>query len=138
MAVSSNVYVEDDAPWYPLGHGLVLMYITMWVFSQVVACCLPLTKLICTRSGCIAATVGLLYLRHQNRKKASGALDEIIEVQAGAAEASDKERVFASEEEAVSPYRLELHMSLCICTSTDTLCKRVFLGDRYSGFKYRL
>lgn len=35
-AVSSNVYVADDAPWFTLGHGLVLMYITMYAtFGQL-------------------------------------------------------------------------------------------------------
>ncbi|KAJ7642795.1 MFS general substrate transporter [Mycena polygramma] len=34
-AVSSNVYRAKDQPWYPLGHGLVLMYITFGIISSL-------------------------------------------------------------------------------------------------------
>ncbi|KAG6876718.1 hypothetical protein C0993_000893, partial [Termitomyces sp. T159_Od127] len=35
-AVSSNIYRAPDAPWYTLGHGLVLMYIGIGMISTLV------------------------------------------------------------------------------------------------------
>ncbi|KAF9466139.1 MFS general substrate transporter [Collybia nuda] len=35
-AVSSNIYRARDRPWYPLGHGLVLMYIGLGITSSLV------------------------------------------------------------------------------------------------------
>ena len=34
-AVTSNVYRTNDAPWYSLGHGIVLGYIAIGFFSSV-------------------------------------------------------------------------------------------------------
>ncbi|KAJ7180780.1 MFS general substrate transporter [Mycena filopes] len=34
-AVSSNVYRAKDKPWYPLGHGLVLMYISFGIIGSI-------------------------------------------------------------------------------------------------------
>ncbi|TFY69332.1 hypothetical protein EVG20_g3195 [Dentipellis fragilis] len=57
-AVSSNVYRARDAPWYPLGHGLVLMYIGF---------------------GLIASTSFYIYLKRENTAKERGERDEVID-----------------------------------------------------------
>ncbi|KAM5536649.1 hypothetical protein V8D89_009744 [Ganoderma adspersum] len=57
-AVSSNVYRAHDAPWYRLGHGIVLMYIAI---------------------GLIMAIIYHLALRRENGKRERGERDEIIE-----------------------------------------------------------
>ncbi|KAJ7492004.1 MFS general substrate transporter [Mycena latifolia] len=56
-AVSSNVYRAKDKPWYPLGHGLVLMYILI---------------------GIIASTGYHFALRAENARRDRGERDEII------------------------------------------------------------
>ncbi|KAJ7642794.1 MFS general substrate transporter [Mycena polygramma] len=56
-AVSSNVYRARDTPWYPLGHGLVLMYICIG----------------------IAANSAVLYLlKRENARRDRGERDEVI------------------------------------------------------------
>ncbi|KAF8553585.1 MFS general substrate transporter [Imleria badia] len=35
-AISSNVYRANQTPWYPMGHGLVLMYICFGLISTVI------------------------------------------------------------------------------------------------------
>jgi len=57
-AVSSNVYRARDAPWYTLGHGIVLAYIGL---------------------GMISCLVFYFLLRRENAIRDSGARDEIIE-----------------------------------------------------------
>ncbi|PIL24725.1 MFS general substrate transporter [Ganoderma sinense ZZ0214-1] len=57
-AVSSNVYRAHDAPWYRLGHGIVLMYIAI---------------------GLIMAIIYHLALRRENGKRERGERDELIE-----------------------------------------------------------
>ncbi|ESK81576.1 hypothetical protein Moror_5080 [Moniliophthora roreri MCA 2997] len=56
-AVSSNVYRSKDAPWYTLGHGLVLMYIAI---------------------GIIASCIYLYFVKQENAKRERGERDEII------------------------------------------------------------
>ncbi|KAF9048333.1 MFS general substrate transporter [Hymenopellis radicata] len=56
-AVSSNVYRARDKPWYPLGHGLVLMYIAF---------------------GFIFSVIYLIFLKRENNKRDRGERDEII------------------------------------------------------------
>ncbi|KAF7356463.1 High-affinity nicotinic acid transporter [Mycena venus] len=56
-AVSSNVYRAKDKPWYPLGHGLVLMYIMF---------------------GIIASLSYHFILRAENARRDRGERDEII------------------------------------------------------------
>jgi len=56
-AVSSNVYRAKEKPWYPLGHGLVLMYISF---------------------GIIASTTYHFALRAENRRRDRGERDEVI------------------------------------------------------------
>jgi len=56
-AVSSNVYRARDTPWYPLGHGLVLMYI-----------CIGLT----------ANSAVLYLLKKENARRDRGERDEVI------------------------------------------------------------
>ncbi|KAF8216659.1 MFS general substrate transporter [Mycena galopus ATCC 62051] len=56
-AVSSNVYRAKDKPWYPLGHGLVLMYIMF---------------------GIIATLILHFGLRRENARRDRGERDEII------------------------------------------------------------
>ncbi|TFK39766.1 major facilitator superfamily domain-containing protein [Crucibulum laeve] len=56
-AVSSNVYRAKDRPWYPLGHGLVLMYIAI---------------------GFTASSTYMLLLRSENARRDRGERDEII------------------------------------------------------------
>ncbi|KAF8916076.1 MFS general substrate transporter [Mucidula mucida] len=50
-AVSSNVYRARDTPWYPLGHGLVLMYIAF---------------------GFIFSVIYLIFLKRENNKRDRG------------------------------------------------------------------
>ncbi|KAJ6581654.1 MFS general substrate transporter [Mycena capillaripes] len=56
-AVSSNVYRARDTPWYPLGHGLVLMYICI---------------------GIIANSAMLFLLKRENARRDRGERDEVI------------------------------------------------------------
>ncbi|KAL1747872.1 major facilitator superfamily domain-containing protein [Schizophyllum fasciatum] len=56
-AVSSNVYREEDKPWYTLGHGLVLMYIAF---------------------GLIASTAYLFLAHRENQRRERGERDEVI------------------------------------------------------------
>ncbi|EKM81780.1 hypothetical protein AGABI1DRAFT_126137 [Agaricus bisporus var. burnettii JB137-S8] len=56
-AVSSNVYRARDAPWYPLGHGLVLMYIGLGLASNIIM---------------------FFFLRRENAARERGERDEII------------------------------------------------------------
>ncbi|ESK89347.1 high-affinity nicotinic acid transporter [Moniliophthora roreri MCA 2997] len=56
-AVSSNVYRSEDAPWYPLGHGLVLMYIAI---------------------GIITSCIYLFFVKRENAKRERSERDEII------------------------------------------------------------
>ncbi|KAF5351356.1 hypothetical protein D9758_008049 [Tetrapyrgos nigripes] len=56
-AVSSNVYRNRDKPWYPLGHGLVLMYIGI---------------------GIITSLIYMIFLRRENIRRDRGERDEII------------------------------------------------------------
>ncbi|KAJ7091470.1 MFS general substrate transporter [Mycena belliarum] len=56
-AVSSNVYRAKDKPWYPLGHGLVLMYIVI---------------------GILASTTYHFALRAENARRDRGERDEVI------------------------------------------------------------
>jgi len=56
-AVSSNVYRAQDAPWYTLGHGILLIYIGI---------------------GLSTSTALILYLRKENIKRDRGEMDEII------------------------------------------------------------
>ncbi|KAL1719583.1 major facilitator superfamily domain-containing protein [Schizophyllum commune] len=57
-AVTSNVYRATDAPWYPLGHGIVLAYIAI---------------------GFISSAVFLIGLKRANASKERGEHDEIID-----------------------------------------------------------
>ncbi|KAF9485449.1 MFS general substrate transporter [Pholiota conissans] len=59
-AVSSNVYRATDKPWYPLGHGLVLLYIGI---------------------GIIASSTFLIFLKRENARRERGERDEWIENQ---------------------------------------------------------
>ena len=57
-AVSSNVYRANQTPWYPLGHGLVLMYI-----------CIGLTASVAIR----------FLLKAENARRERGERDEVID-----------------------------------------------------------
>ncbi|KJA23556.1 hypothetical protein HYPSUDRAFT_201281 [Hypholoma sublateritium FD-334 SS-4] len=59
-AVSSNVYRASDKPWYPLGHGLVLMYIGI---------------------GIITSILFLVFLNRENARRERGERDEYIDDQ---------------------------------------------------------
>ncbi|KAH9893416.1 MFS general substrate transporter [Cubamyces lactineus] len=56
-AVSSNVYRARDAPWYTLGHGIVLMYIGI---------------------GLVMSVIYFVYLKRENARRERGERDEII------------------------------------------------------------
>ncbi|KAF8639035.1 hypothetical protein AX17_001759 [Amanita inopinata Kibby_2008] len=77
-AVSSNVYRASDRPWYPLGHGLVLMYIGL---------------------GLISSIIYLIFLRLENAKRDRGERDEIIGDEKGDGK-SEKNGRFATVEDA--------------------------------------
>ncbi|KAH9951216.1 MFS general substrate transporter [Amylocystis lapponica] len=57
-AVSSNVYRAHDAPWYRLGHGIVLMYIAI---------------------GLVCSVAYILVCKRENARRERGERDEIIE-----------------------------------------------------------
>ena len=61
--VSSNIYRQQDAPGYELGHGVVLAYLALFLFL-----------------GSIATT---LYLRAENKKRLSGKRDYWAEGKSG-------------------------------------------------------
>ncbi|EPT03013.1 hypothetical protein FOMPIDRAFT_126735 [Fomitopsis schrenkii] len=78
-AVSSNVYRTQDAPWYTLGHGILLIYV------GISLCC---------------STLFIIFLSRENRKRERGERDEVIK---GVNEDRDdlvRNGVFASVEEA--------------------------------------
>jgi hypothetical protein len=75
-AVSSNVYRANQQPWYPLGHGLVLMYIV---------------------SGIISTALFIFLLKRENARRDRGERDEIIEGREGGFEANGR---FASVDDA--------------------------------------
>ncbi|KAL9938906.1 hypothetical protein V8E36_002625 [Tilletia maclaganii] len=56
-AVSSNIYRAQDRPWYPLGHGIVLLYLGI---------------------GVITTTIYWWMLANANKRKARGDFDETI------------------------------------------------------------
>ncbi|KIM44467.1 hypothetical protein M413DRAFT_353864 [Hebeloma cylindrosporum] len=79
-AVSSNVYRARDKPWYPLGHGLVLMYIVI---------------------GITASITYLLLLKRENARRDRGERDEIIENQPDTHDTrNEKNGRYATVEEA--------------------------------------
>jgi MFS family permease len=85
-AVSSNVYRASDAPWYRLGHGLVLLYICISIVSSIAY---------------------YAFLRRENAARDHGDRDEVIEgvfrENEGAEEREERARGngrFASVEEA--------------------------------------
>ncbi|CCM02520.1 uncharacterized protein FIBRA_04622 [Fibroporia radiculosa] len=57
-AVSSNVYRSEDAPWYRMGHGIVLAYIGI---------------------GLICSVSYIVLLKRENAKRDRGERDEIIQ-----------------------------------------------------------
>jgi hypothetical protein len=57
-AVSSNVYRATDAPWYRLGHGLVLLYIGI---------------------GLVSSIMYYVFLRRENAARDRGEREEVIE-----------------------------------------------------------
>lgn len=75
-AVSSNVYRANQTPWYPLGHGLVLMYIV---------------------TGLIATLVLRYILKKENDRRDRGERDELIEGRSGGWEANGR---YSSVEDA--------------------------------------
>lgn len=75
-AVSSNVYRANQKPWYPLGHGLVLMYIG---------------------TGLIATATFRFLLKRENARRDRGERDEIIEGREGGFEVNGR---FESVEDA--------------------------------------
>ncbi|KAH7920094.1 hypothetical protein BV22DRAFT_1074563 [Leucogyrophana mollusca] len=56
-AVSSNVYRSEDAPWYRLGHGIILAYIVV---------------------GWISSLLFMILLRIENARRDRGERDEVI------------------------------------------------------------
>ncbi|KAF9224037.1 MFS general substrate transporter [Gyrodon lividus] len=75
-AVSSNVYRANQTPWYPMGHGLVLMYI---VFGLVSTLCLR------------------YMLKAENARRDRGERNEVIEGHEGGLEINGR---FASVDDA--------------------------------------
>jgi hypothetical protein len=68
-AVSSNVYRAKERPWYPLGHGLVLMFLI---------------------SGVISTALFIFLLKRENARRDRGERDEIIEGREGGFEANGR------------------------------------------------
>lgn len=56
-AATTNVYLPKDAPWYPLGHGIIIMYLSL---------------------GWISTAIYLLGLRRANKRRSQGLCDETI------------------------------------------------------------
>ncbi|KXN84250.1 hypothetical protein AN958_12823 [Leucoagaricus sp. SymC.cos] len=79
-AVSSNVYRARDAPWYTLGHGLVLMYIGFGIISSIAM---------------------IFFLNRENKARERGERDEVIgEIGEGDEIRAKKNGYFASVSEA--------------------------------------
>ncbi|KAG1870969.1 hypothetical protein C8R48DRAFT_65950 [Suillus tomentosus] len=57
-AVSSNVYRAQDAPWYRLGHGIMLAYISI---------------------GWLCSAAFMFLLRRENERRDRGERDEVID-----------------------------------------------------------
>ncbi|KAI6041323.1 MFS general substrate transporter [Pisolithus marmoratus] len=74
--VSSNVYRANQTPWYPLGHGLVLMYIV---------------------TGLVATSILRYILKKENDRRDRGERDELIEGESGGHEDNGR---YSSVEEA--------------------------------------
>lgn len=75
-AISSNVYRANQTPWYPMGHGLVLMYICIGLISTVIL---------------------RFLLKAENARRERGERDEVIEGYEGGLEVNGR---FGSVEEA--------------------------------------
>lgn len=56
-AATTNVYLPKDAPWYPLGHGIIIMYLAI---------------------GWISTAIYLFGLKRANKRRAKGLCDETI------------------------------------------------------------
>jgi len=78
-AVSSNVYRAKDKPWYPLGHGLVLMYIGF---------------------GIISSASYLYFLKAENARRDRGERDEIIGKGGEVTEGNEKNGRFETVQDA--------------------------------------
>ena len=60
--VSSNIYRANQTPWYPIGHGIALMYVVLAIIGTVI----------------------LRYtLKRENSRRDRGERDEIIQGQEG-------------------------------------------------------
>ena len=60
--VSSNIYRANQTPWYPIGHGIALMYVILAIIGTVI----------------------LWYiLKRENARRDRGERDEIIQGQEG-------------------------------------------------------
>jgi len=57
-AVSSNIYRSVDAPWYRMGHGIMLAYIAI---------------------GWLSSLAFYILLKHENARRDAGERDEVIE-----------------------------------------------------------
>ncbi|CCL99558.1 uncharacterized protein FIBRA_01576 [Fibroporia radiculosa] len=77
-AVTSNIYRSEDAPWYRMGHGIVLAYIAI---------------------GWICSLAFYIMLRRENARRDAGERDEIIEGVENK-HAHERNGRFASVEEA--------------------------------------
>ncbi|KAG6381714.1 major facilitator superfamily domain-containing protein [Boletus reticuloceps] len=75
-AISSNVYRANQTPWYPLGHGLVLMYICF---------------------GLISTVAMIFMLKAENGRRERGERDEVIDKYDGGLEVNGR---FGSVEDA--------------------------------------
>ncbi|KAH7915264.1 major facilitator superfamily domain-containing protein [Hygrophoropsis aurantiaca] len=75
-AISSNVYRANQTPWYPLGHGLVLMYIAF---------------------GLVSTAIYRYLLTAENARRDRGERDEVIQGNDGGLEVNG---VYATVEDA--------------------------------------
>lgn len=81
--------------------------------------------------GYICVLLLIFCLRRENKIRDAGKRFETISADGTT---SIKERIFSTEEEAVS----EALISLSVHSVLITREQRIILGDKYSGFRYRL
>ncbi|TDL26740.1 MFS general substrate transporter [Rickenella mellea] len=110
-AVSSNVYRAKDKPWYRLGHGIVLMYISL---------------------GFLANCVNLFFLRRENERRDRGERDEIID-SASIASQDEKKQVQPQHDDASG--QVEGKHGGRYASIDEAKREK---GDEWSGYRYVL
>ncbi|KAE8242943.1 hypothetical protein A4X06_0g6662 [Tilletia controversa] len=126
-AVSSNIYRNQDRPWYPLGHGIVLLYLGI---------------------GVITTSLYWWMIADANRRKARGEYDETIldpslseaEVEAALEKAKEEGRRRDAADGIVGRIRAVYRRLDMLPGGTYASVEQAKLakGDHWSGYQYHI